>query len=61
MAGVLLKPGKILEKQTIKERLKKFVPEYAIPSTFLYLEKMPLSANNKVDRKQFQQIVEESE
>lgn len=61
VAGVLLKPGKILKKQTIKERLKKFVPEYAIPSTFLYLEKMPLSANNKVDRKQFQQIVEESE
>lgn len=61
VAGVLLNPGEILDKQTIKERLKKFIPEYAIPSTFLFLEKLPLSANNKVDRKMFQKIAKESE
>lgn len=59
VAGILLNNGMELEKTAIKENLKKYVPEYAIPSIFYYLESMPLSANNKVDRKKFQSMIRE--
>ncbi|MBU3179538.1 non-ribosomal peptide synthetase, partial [Clostridium estertheticum] len=35
----------------LREELKKSLPEYMIPSYFIQLEKMPLTANGKIDRK----------
>lgn len=37
--------------QEMQDRLKTLVPEYCIPSYFVYLEKMPLNKNGKIDRK----------
>ena len=38
----------------LRESLKQKLPEYMVPSAFIYLEKMPLSASGKVDRKTLQ-------
>jgi len=35
----------------VKEHLIKTLPEYMIPSTFVQLDKMPLTPNGKIDRK----------
>jgi amino acid adenylation domain-containing protein len=35
----------------MREYLKKFLPEYMIPSLFVVLEKMPLTTNDKLDRR----------
>ncbi|MBP5325738.1 MAG: AMP-binding protein, partial [Pseudobutyrivibrio sp.] len=57
VAGIMLNQGKSIEVSEIKSRLRQHVPEYAIPSEFIFLEKLPLSANNKVDRKSFTAMV----
>ena len=40
-----------LDISTIREHLLKELPEYMIPSYFIQLDKMPLTANGKIDRK----------
>ncbi|QUI24147.1 amino acid adenylation domain-containing protein [Vallitalea pronyensis] len=40
-----------LKVQEIKEYLAKELPDYMIPSTYVELEKMSLTANGKIDRK----------
>ena len=57
VTGIMLNQGKTIEVNEIKSRLRQHVPEYAIPSEFIFLEKLPLSANNKVDRKAFTAMV----
>ena len=39
-----------VDANTIKESLKKELPEYMIPSFFIELDKIPLNANGKVDK-----------
>lgn len=39
------------EATTLKESLKRDLPEYMIPAYFVHLPKMPLSPNGKIDRK----------
>ncbi len=39
------------EMGQLKEALKKTLPEYMVPSAFVFLEKLPLTPNGKVDRK----------
>jgi pimeloyl-ACP methyl ester carboxylesterase len=40
-----------LTSSELRERLKKKLPDYMIPSAFVYLAEMPLTPNGKVDRK----------
>lgn len=41
----------IIPVSVLREFLSKELPEYMIPSYFVHLEKMPLTANGKIDRK----------
>ena len=36
--------------ESLRDRLQQHLPDYAIPSYFVYLERLPLTANGKVDR-----------
>ncbi len=42
-----------LDKFEIRKSLSEYLPEYMIPAYYVYMDKMPLSANGKVDRKAF--------
>jgi amino acid adenylation domain-containing protein/non-ribosomal peptide synthase protein (TIGR01720 family) len=48
-AGLSLSPAESLER--IKQRLRAELPEYMVPLHWLWLDKMPLNANGKLDRK----------
>jgi len=41
-------PG--VEERSLREALKKRIPEYMIPTGFVFLEELPTNANGKVDR-----------
>ena len=42
-------PSKL--KQYLKEQLSKILPDYMVPSMFVYLDKLPVTSNGKVDKK----------
>ena len=42
----------------LKEKLKKYIPNYMIPKKFKFLEKLPMNNNGKVDRKELKKILE---
>jgi amino acid adenylation domain-containing protein len=48
-ADALLNPGERLDR--IKQRLRAELPEYMVPLHWLWLERLPLNANGKLDRK----------
>ncbi|MHC8366018.1 non-ribosomal peptide synthetase [Pseudomonas sp. ZT5P21] len=48
-ADSALNPGERLER--IKQRLRAELPEYTVPLHWLWLDRMPLNANGKLDRK----------
>ena len=49
-------PNKPVENTELREHLRKFLPEFMMPASFVKLEKMPLTANGKVDKKSLQQL-----
>lgn len=51
VAYVVPEKNVTLEISDLKERLKSALPDYMIPSAFVLMEKIPLTANGKIDRK----------
>jgi acyl carrier protein len=51
VAYVVAKPGATLKKSGLREALKQRLPDYMVPNVFVVLDKLPLSANGKVDRR----------
>src|SRR5688572_23572532 len=51
VAYLVLKPGKQVEVAQLREFLKKDLPEYMLPSVFMFMDAMPQTPNNKIDRK----------
>ncbi|MCI6044589.1 amino acid adenylation domain-containing protein [bacterium] len=43
--------GGITDTNKIKEKMRKFLPDYMVPTFFIPLETMPLTTNGKVDKK----------
>jgi amino acid adenylation domain-containing protein len=50
-AYIVLKGSKVLDVVELKNKLSENLPDYMIPSYFVQIEKIPLTANGKVDRK----------
>jgi amino acid adenylation domain-containing protein len=50
IAYVVTAPGRATATWELRERLRKRLPEYMVPSAFVVLEKFPLNANGKIDR-----------
>ncbi len=51
VAYVVCKNGTRVEQGGIQSFLEKSLPEYMVPRIYVFLEKMPLSFNGKIDRK----------
>jgi amino acid adenylation domain-containing protein len=51
VAYFIPKDGSVLDTQEMRRHLKELLPEYMIPGAFVKMEKFPLTATNKVDRK----------
>ena len=59
VAGVKISSS--INSNQIVSELEKNLPEYEIPSSFFELESIPLSANQKLDRKAFRRMMESSD
>lgn len=46
-----------LDKNYIKEKIEKLVPEYMIPGKVIYLSDMPINANGKIDRVKLKELI----
>jgi amino acid adenylation domain-containing protein len=51
LVGYLVTKAGAPTNRELREFLKKRLPEYMAPSSFLFLEELPLSSNGKIDRK----------
>jgi amino acid adenylation domain-containing protein len=51
VAYVVCQEGSAPSQAELRSFLRSEIPEYMVPSLFVFLETMPLTANNKVDRK----------
>lgn len=49
-AYVTLHPNKVLTRQKVREHLKRYLPNYMIPSAFVQVKHMPTTPNGKTDR-----------
>jgi amino acid adenylation domain-containing protein len=50
--------GKEISVSTLRDDLSRWLPDYMVPSFFFPLEKLPLTANGKVDRRKLPDISE---
>ena len=55
-AFLTLKDKQTIEIEAIRSGLKKQLPDYMIPDGFMVLDKMPLTASGKIDRKSLPKI-----
>jgi amino acid adenylation domain-containing protein len=51
LVGYLVAAGEAPSAAELKEFLRREVPEYMVPSNFVFLDEMPLTPNGKLDRK----------
>ena len=51
VAYAVTKDGQSIDIETIRQMLKVNLPEYMIPSAFVFLTEFPLNTNGKLDRK----------
>jgi amino acid adenylation domain-containing protein len=51
VAFVVASPGQSMDAEALRNHLKPRLPEYMVPSLFVFLEALPLSQNGKVDRR----------
>ena len=51
LAAYLVAPSPAPALSSLREHLKKQLPDYMVPAAFVFLEKLPLTNNGKVDRK----------
>jgi pyochelin synthetase len=51
VAYATAKPGVRLEATDLQEHLRARLPEYMVPSVFVFLDRFPLTPNGKVDRR----------
>ncbi|MFO0700819.1 MAG: amino acid adenylation domain-containing protein [Nitrospira sp.] len=51
VAYVVCQEGSVPSQTELRTFLRSEIPEYMVPSRFVFLNAMPLTANNKVDRK----------
>jgi amino acid adenylation domain-containing protein/non-ribosomal peptide synthase protein (TIGR01720 family) len=51
LVGYLVASQPAPEVSALREHLKKKLPEYMVPAVFVFLEKLPLTNNGKVDQK----------
>jgi amino acid adenylation domain-containing protein len=49
LAAYLVAP-KALESSELRKRLKLFLPDYMLPSAYVFLDRLPVSPNGKIDR-----------
>jgi amino acid adenylation domain-containing protein len=56
IAYVVRSPGHALTKSQLRAFLRKKLPLAMIPSEFLFVESLPLSANGKIDRKKLAEL-----
>jgi amino acid adenylation domain-containing protein len=50
VAYIVLQADSDISKSEMRAHLKRELPEYMVPSAFVFLEKLPLTANGKLDR-----------
>jgi amino acid adenylation domain-containing protein len=50
VAYVVLSPGAKLNAGELRDHLRKRLPDYLVPSEFVVIESIPLTANGKIDR-----------
>lgn len=51
--------GVEVEKKDIVSYLKKDIPTYMIPSSFIFIKEFPLTKNGKIDRKELETLINE--
>ncbi len=51
VAYLVMKPGMMVEIKELRAFLKNDLPEYMVPSLFVFMEDLPKTPNNKIDRK----------
>jgi amino acid adenylation domain-containing protein len=51
VAYVVARPGNAADTEELRQFMRRRLPEYMIPAHILFLAKLPLNANGKIDRK----------
>jgi acyl-coenzyme A synthetase/AMP-(fatty) acid ligase/acyl carrier protein len=49
-------PGQVVDLNEVKHNLRKILPEYMVPTSFIALEEMPLTPSGKIDRKKLEEM-----